>query len=72
MPGLDLVELLRFVRISWAWIWMSVAWPCEPPEGWWIMMRAFGSAKRLPLAPAASRNAPMLAAMPMHSVATRA
>ncbi|MCY1549995.1 hypothetical protein D9M68_862070 [compost metagenome] len=29
-----------------------------------------GSAKRLPLAPAASRKAPMLAAMPMHSVDT--
>ena len=27
-----------------------------------------GSAKRFPLVPAASRNAPMLAAMPMHSV----
>ena len=49
---------------------MSVAWPCAPPEGWWIMMREFGSAKRLPLAPAAIRNAPMLAAMPMHSVET--
>ena len=49
---------------------MSVAWPCAPPDGWWIMTREFGSAKRLPLAPAASRNAPMLAAMPMHSVET--
>ena len=34
------------------------------------MMREFGSAKRLPLAPAASRKAPMLAARPMHSVDT--
>ena len=34
------------------------------------MTREFGSAKRLPLAPATSRNAPMLAAMPMHSVET--
>ena len=30
------------------------------------MMREFGSAKRLPLLPAASKNAPMLAASPMH------
>ena len=28
---------------------MSVAWPWAPPEGWWTMIRAFGSAKRLPL-----------------------
>ena len=34
------------------------------------MMREFGSAKRLPFAPAASKNAPMLAARPMHSVDT--
>ena len=38
---------------------MSVACPCTPPSGWWIMMRACGSAKRLPLAPAASSSAPM-------------
>ena len=49
---------------------MSVAWPCAPPDGWWIITREFGSAKRLPLAPAISRNEPMLAAMPMHSVET--
>ena len=30
----------------------------------WIMMRALGSAKRLPLVPAANRWAPMLAAWP--------
>jgi hypothetical protein len=34
------------------------------------MMRELGSAKRLPLAPAASRKAPMLAAIPMQSVDT--
>ena len=33
-------------------------------------MRELGSAERLPLAPAASSHAPMLAAMPMHVVAT--
>ncbi len=60
----------RVYRISLAWISMSEAWPCAPPDGWWIMIRALGSAKRLPFSPAASRNAPMLAAMPMHSVLT--
>ncbi len=34
------------------------------------MTRELGSAKRLPLAPAASRKAPMLAAMPTHRVET--
>ena len=34
------------------------------------MMRAFGSERRLPLAPAPSRNAPMLAAVPKQTVLT--
>ena len=34
------------------------------------MTLELGSEKRLPLAPAASKNAPMLAAMPTHSVDT--
>ena len=34
------------------------------------MTREFGSTKRLPFCPAVSRNAPMLAACPMHSVLT--
>ncbi len=49
---------------------MSVACPCTPPSGWWIMMRACGSAKRLPFAPAASSHAAMLAACPRQSVDT--
>ena len=49
---------------------LSVAWPWAPPDGWWIITREFGSASRLPLAPAISRNEPMLAAMPMHMVET--
>jgi hypothetical protein len=49
---------------------MSVAWPCTPPSGWWIMIRAWGSAKRLPLAPAARSQAAMLAACPMQMVET--
>ncbi len=53
---------------SFTWISMSVACPWAPPESWWIMMREFGRAKRLPFVPAASRNAPMLAAWPTHVV----
>ena len=49
---------------------MSVAWPCAPPSTWWIMILELGSEKRLPFSPAASRKAPMLAAMPVHSVET--
>src|SRR5882724_10063194 len=60
----------RSRMISRAWMSMSVAWPCTPPSGWWIMMRACGSAKRLPLAPAASSQAAMLAACPTHRVET--
>lgn len=44
--------------------------PCDPPRGWWIMMREFGSDLRLPLVPAESRKAPMDAAMPKHTVFT--
>ena len=62
--------VFRMRRICSAWIWISVAWPWAPPEGWWIMISAWGSALRLPFAPAASRNAPIEAAMPMHSVDT--
>ena len=49
---------------------MSDTWPENPPDGWWMRIVEFGSAKRLPLAPAASRNAPIDAAMPTHSVDT--
>ena len=49
---------------------MSETWPWKPPEGWWIITVELGSAKRLPLVPAASRNAPIEAAMPTHSVET--
>ena len=41
---------------------MSDTCPWKPPEGWWIMTRAFGSAKRLPLVPAASMGSLLLAA----------
>ena len=49
---------------------MSAAVPWKPAEAWWIRMRELGSAERLPLAPPPSSTAPMLAAMPMHVVAT--
>ena len=49
---------------------MSVAWPWAPPEGWWTMIRLFGRAKRLPLAPAVSSSEPIDAAWPMQSVLT--
>jgi hypothetical protein len=49
---------------------MSVAWPCAPPEGWWIMIRELGSEKRLPWAPAANNSEPIEAAWPMHTVDT--
>ena len=38
------------------------------PEGWWIMTVELGRANRLPLVPAASRKAPIDAAMPMHYI----
>ena len=49
---------------------MSVTLPCVPAEGWWIMISAFGSARRLPLAPEESRKAPIEAAMPTQIVHT--
>ena len=60
----------RMRRISRAWMSMSVACPCTPPSGWWIMIRACGSANRLPFAPAARRSAPIDAAWPMQMVET--
>jgi hypothetical protein len=62
----------RAYRISFAWISMSAAVPWLPPDGWWIMIREFGSALRLPFSPAASSTAPMDAAIPMHIVFTGA
>ena len=53
-----------------AWIRMSLAVPPRPPDGWCIMIRLCGSAYRLPLVPAQSRNWPIEAASPMATVAT--
>ena len=50
---------------------MSEAMPRAPPEGWWIMIRALGSATRRPGSPAASRKLPIEQAWPMHTVDTR-
>ena len=46
-----------------------VAWP-QPPsvDGWWIRIRALGSASRLPLVPAARITAAAEAAWPMQMV----
>jgi hypothetical protein len=52
-----------------AWISMSAAWPSKPPQSWWIGSFAFGSAIRLPLAPAASSSAPSDIAKPTPIVA---
>lgn len=30
-------ERWRMLRISRAWMSMSVAWPWKPPSGWWII-----------------------------------
>ena len=49
---------------------MSDAVPPMPPDGWCIMIRACGSAYRLPCVPAHSRNWPIDAAMPIANVAT--
>ena len=55
-------------RISLAWSSMSLAWPSTPPNGWWRRIRAWGRAKRLPLAPAPSSTAAAEAAWPKQKV----
>jgi len=51
---------------------ISVACPCAPPNGWWIMISAFGNAKRLPFSPAVNKNEPIEAAIPITMVWTSA
>ncbi len=53
-----------------AWMAMSDACPCIPAEGWCIMIRAWGSANRLPREPAHNRNCPIEAPRPMQIVPT--
>ena len=43
---------------------MSVDCPSKPAEGWWIRIREFGSAARLPFVPAASSSEPIDIATP--------
>ena len=57
-------------RKSSAWTSMSTALPPMPAEPRCIRMRACGSANRLPLAPAESRNCPALQASPSARVET--
>ena len=47
---------------------MSAEVPWNPPEGWWIMIRLFGSATRLPLAPPVRSSEPIDIAMPKQMV----
>ena len=60
----------RISTVSRTWISMSTDWPCIPPCGWWSSTRAFGSAVRMPGAPAASSTPAAEAAWPTHVVAT--
>src|SRR5215831_1083506 len=57
-------------RRSLAWISISAALPPMPAEPRCMRMRACGSANRLPLVPAESRNCPALQASPSASVET--
>ncbi len=60
-----------FARIDCsACILMSLAVPPIPPGGWCIMIRACGSAYRLPGAPQASSTCPIEATRPIAYVAT--
>jgi hypothetical protein len=49
---------------------MSVDCPWKPPVGWWMRMRLFGSAARLPCAPPARISEPIDIAIPQHVFAT--
>jgi hypothetical protein len=66
----SLTRRSRISRISRAWISMSLAWPETPPDGWWIMMRELGSARRILGSPPARRSAAIEQHWPTHSVAT--
>jgi hypothetical protein len=60
---------VRIRRISRAWISRSLPWPWLPPiAGWWIMIREFDRARRLPGVPPASSTAAALAAWPRQTV----
>ena len=52
------------------WISMSDDWPSKPAEGWWIRILLFGSASRLPGAPAISSSEPIDIATPQQIVCT--
>jgi hypothetical protein len=59
----------RIRRISRAWISMSEPWPYPPSvAGWWMMIREWVSASRLPGVPADSRIAAADAAWPRQTV----
>ena len=49
---------------------MSVDWPSNPADGWWMRIRLLGSDKRLPFAPPVSSSEPIDIAIPQQIVAT--
>ena len=49
---------------------MSVDWPWNPADGWWMRIRLLGSATRLPGAPPVSSSDPMHMAIPKQIVCT--
>ena len=69
LPAPWILAGLAALPILW---WLLRAVPPAPPHGWWIMMRECGRALRFPLAPAARRNEPIDAAIPMQMVFTGA
>ena len=68
--GVELLEPLRIERVSRAWISMSLDCPSKPPEGWWLRIRALGSAIRLPGVPPARISEPIDIATPKQIVCT--
>ena len=49
---------------------MSVDWPSNPADGWWMRIRLLGSDRRLPAAPPASSSEPIDIAIPQQIVDT--
>ena len=70
IAGEDLVELFLDLQ-DLLGLYLDIGrLPWLPPEGWWIMISAFGRAMRLPFAPEERRNAPIEAAIPTQIVET--
>lgn len=52
---------------KWTTLW-NPTFPPAPPDGWWIIILAFGMQNLFPFVPAANKNAPMEAANPKQTV----